>query len=474
MSPLTNRRTDEYGGSRTGRARFLNEVLDAVRSRVGNDFVVGVRIPGDQFDDGGLHIDEMKEIARELATRHQIDFFNVSYYHNNTFGPAGNSIVPMYVPEGQFVYLATAIKEAVGDTPVICVNRILDPRMADAIVREGRADAVAMTRAQIADPHLANKARSGQLENIRPCIGINEGCMGQVMAGSALPMTCAINPSAGREHEHHSAPMPKSVVVVGGGIAGLEFARAAAERGHTVSLFEASDRLGGQLNLAAKIPRLGAMVTPVAYFSAELRRLGVETHLNSPIGAADPALDGADVIAVATGSMSANWLDSTALPAPNMPTMTVREAFIAEHLPRRVAIFATDQTMEALGLADYLSEQGAAVLFATSAPGFGAQVENQTRPFILDRLTKAGVELATLTTLAVDAAGKAILVRGDNQTSIDVEEEFDLLIPAFGAVANPNARTFLDDDRVILIGDAYAPRRIVAATQQAYSAAMHL
>lgn len=470
LSPLTNRRTDEYGGSERARLKFALDVLRAVRNVVGPDFVVGMRASGDQFTTGGLTLDDMKRIIPAIAGAVQLDFINVSYYRNQDYGPASNSIVPMYVPEGRFVYLAEAVKSVV-DLPVFCVNRIVDPRMADDIIAEGRADMVAMTRANIADPLLAVKAAEGRLDEIRPCIGINEGCLGQVMSGSASPMTCAVNPSAGHEHEA-SIPIEASrrIVIIGGGIAGMEVARVAAERGHSVRLIEADESLGGQLRVAARIPGLHDMGRPVTYFERQFELLGVTVELGRRIKADELCDLGADTIVVATGSRGAHWREAGLRAEPTLPWISARDAFDAGRPGLRVLVYTSDQTMEPLGLADRLAEDGATVMLAAKAPSLGGMVENQTRPFILDRLTRAGIELAVVTDLYVDGE-RTTLRRGDRGgEELDVAREFDLLVIAGGAVAVDELFR-CDIDALIdrrLVGDAFAPRKMVAATQQAW------
>lgn len=475
LSPLTNHRTDEYGGSEENRMRFLREVLDGVRARVGDDFMVGLRIPGDQFEDGGLNLDDMCRIVPTLLARAKVDFLNVSYYHAYEYGPAGNSIVPMYVPEGRYVYLATAIKAIAGDVPVFCVNRIVDPAMAEEIIRDGQADMVAMTRAQIADPHLVNKAMQGRADEIRPCIGVNEGCMGQVMSGSASPLTCAVNPSTGHEFEVPAPGPSRSVVVIGGGIAGLEAAHAAAERGHKVRLFEASNELGGQLRLAARIPHLADMLKPVAFYRRRFEVLGVEVYTGRAIEEAELSELEADDILVATGSRGARWDEGGLSHEPAMPWHSARDAYLLDTVGRRVLIHTKDHTMETMGLADLLRTRGCEVTIATPAPGFGSMVESTTRPFILDRLTKAGVRFAPLSTLTSDAEGRVSLTRGDSGGDVaDVNATYDTLILSYGAVAEDRLGMRGEDRRVRLIGDAFSPRRLVAATQHAYAVAVAL
>ncbi|KPK21176.1 MAG: hypothetical protein AMJ76_03365 [Dehalococcoidia bacterium SM23_28_1] len=210
MSPRTNERGDEYGGDEEKRLRFILEVIDAVRAAVGSDFTLGLRTSGDQFQGGGLGLQDMKRIMPKLTAAGKLDYVSV------TVGAGGAIIPPMYMPAAPFVYLAAGIKE-VGDVPVFCVGRITDPVVAEDILAKNQADMVAMTRANL---------------------------------------TCALNPSAGREKEMEITPasVKKTVMVIGAGIAGMEAARVAALRGHSVSLYEKDEQLGGQLQIAAKAP----------------------------------------------------------------------------------------------------------------------------------------------------------------------------------------------------------------------------
>ncbi|MDP2950336.1 MAG: hypothetical protein Q8P22_12465, partial [Chloroflexota bacterium] len=219
ISPTSNRRLDGYGGDEENRLRFAHEVIDAVRAAAGPDFTVGIRISGDQFEPGGLTIEDMKRIVPKLTASGKLDYVNVSL-----IGMLGATIAPMYIPPGRFVYLAAAIKQ-VTDLPVFCIGRINDPVMAEEILANNQADIVGMTRANICDPELPNKARQGRLDEIRRCIACNEGCWGRIT--NAQPITCAINPSVGREKETEITParLKKRVMVIGGGIAGMEAAR---------------------------------------------------------------------------------------------------------------------------------------------------------------------------------------------------------------------------------------------------------
>src|SRR5919198_1907247 len=249
LSPLYNKRTDEYGGSFENRLRLAREVIEEVRRRVGDDWVVGVRISLSDFLPGGLDVQDAVRAARELEADHRIDYVNVTAagYHNIFM-----AIQPADTPDGYLVDLTATVKAAVENLPVFAVGGIKEPALAEDIVASGKADMVAMTRAQIADPEFANKVREGREDDLVHCIRGNQGCIGRVFKG--LPIACTVNPAAGRERRFGSgtlapAESPGRWVVAGGGPAGMKAAVTLARRGHSVVLFEREERLGGQVNL---------------------------------------------------------------------------------------------------------------------------------------------------------------------------------------------------------------------------------
>ncbi|MBI4768664.1 MAG: NAD(P)-binding protein, partial [Deltaproteobacteria bacterium] len=277
LSPVSNRRTDEYGGSLENRMRIHREISEAVREAVGPDFVVGMRLVADELINKGLTLDDAREIALKLEETGNIDYLSVCA------GLAGH-VPPMYYPLGCFVHLAVGIKEVV-NIPVICHGRINDPVQAEQILENNQADFIGMARALICDPEWPKKAKEGRLDEIRKCIGCNQACIGFYQKN--WPISCTLNPEAGREGRLAIIPATKKkrVMVIGGGGAGLEAARVAALRGHQVTLYEKEDTLGGQLNIASKIPGRIDFAEAVRYFSNQMKLLGVEVVLGKTVTA---------------------------------------------------------------------------------------------------------------------------------------------------------------------------------------------
>jgi len=301
LSPLINKRNDDYGGSLENRLRLSIRVLEAVREEVGSDFIVGMRITGDELIEGGLEAEECVEIAQRLEASGMVDFLNIlAGAPYDDLGLAG-WVAPMGMPSAPHLGIAGQIRKAV-EIPILHAGGIADIATARHAVAEGHVDLVGMTRAQIADPHLVAKLARGEEEQIRPCVGLGY-CVDRVNQGKQA--VCGHNAATGREavlpHVFTKSEDPKNVVIVGGGVGGLEAARVCGERGHNVTLYEASDRLGGQLHLAAKGVTRRQIWGVADWLCSEVDRLGVDVQLNRFMEAGDIASQSADVIIIATG-----------------------------------------------------------------------------------------------------------------------------------------------------------------------------
>jgi 2,4-dienoyl-CoA reductase-like NADH-dependent reductase (Old Yellow Enzyme family)/thioredoxin reductase len=303
-SPATNTRTDDYGGSLDNRLRFTFRVLDAIRARIGRDFIVGARLVVDEQWDKGLSKEEGVEIARRLVATGQIDFLNVIRGHIER-DAALLRVIPIHGMAGApHLDFAGEVKEATR-FPVFHAARINDVATARHAVASGKLDMVGMTRAHIAEPHIARLVAAGREDEIRPCVGATY-CLDRIYEGREA--LCIHNAATGREatmpHVIRHADGPrKTIAVVGAGPAGLEAARVAGERGHRVVLFEAADRPGGQVRLAARSQRRRELVGIVDWRMERLRRLGVDMRFNTVAEPADVLAQTPDVVVIATGGL---------------------------------------------------------------------------------------------------------------------------------------------------------------------------
>ena len=276
LSPANNTRADEYGGSLENRMRFLIEILAAIRHEVGDDYCVGVRLPNEEYIPGGLTPDDVAEIARRVEP--YVDYVSL---HMGSYWRFYKLLAPMDEPLANEMPANARITAAV-TTPTMVVGRIMTLDDAERIVADGAADMVSMVRALIADPELVNKTRRGDADLVRPCIGSNFGCVGQLMSTGML--RCVVNVAAAQESTvGFEPPAPvdvrKRVLVVGGGPAGLEAARTAALRGHEVHLYEATRHLGGQVRIAATAPHRSDIGAITEWLTSEVERLGVTIRL---------------------------------------------------------------------------------------------------------------------------------------------------------------------------------------------------
>jgi mycofactocin system FadH/OYE family oxidoreductase 2 len=457
MSPRTNQRSDEYGGDEENRLRFILEVINAVRAAVGSDFTVGLRTSGDQFQGGGLGLQDMRRIMPKLTAAGKLDYVSV------TVGTGGAPIPPMYMPGAPFVYLAAGIKEVV-DVPVFCVGRITDPVVAEDILAKNQADMVGMTRANLCDPELPNKAREGRLDEIRRCIGCNEGCWGR--NAETLPITCALNPSAGREKEMEITPAPvkKRVMVIGAGIAGMEAARVTALRGHSVSLYEKDEQLGGQLQIAAKAPGRQDMAEPVRYYEYQFKLLGVDIHLGSTVDEKIIEENNPDVVIVAAGGVPAAGTFSGAT-QPNV--VQARDILTGKaQAGKKAVLFALDRGMEGLTTADFLSDRGCEVeVLVPWGAIAGFQVEPLTLSFVLSRLYRKGVVVTN--SMRIKAVQENTVVATNILSRQErTIEEVDTVVLALGSVANDSLYKALKGKvrELYLVGQALAPRKMLDST----------
>jgi 2,4-dienoyl-CoA reductase-like NADH-dependent reductase (Old Yellow Enzyme family)/thioredoxin reductase len=402
LSPHFNRRTDTYGGGLAGRLKFPLEVITAVRRVVGKDYPLQCRLNLEEAVPGGRKLSETLLLLPVLQDA-GIDCFHftTSVYSDLIYAPRlpqwASNIANMGTPLACYTHLAKQAK-GVLKVPVIAANRIKDPLTAEMVLREGRCDLVSMGRALIADPELPNKAKVGDIDDINPCIGCNEGCVQRLNFSS--PITCTVNPSVGREKELEikSAVAKKKVFVAGGGPGGMEAARVAALRGHNVTLYEKSDRLGGQLNLACMPPTKQELAETVIWLSRQVHKAGVKVKLNMEMTLEEIEKEKPDVLVVATGAGPTN-VDIKGADGANVVTawdiLSGRDwvPFRLDLSPAKVVVVGGGE----LGseVADLLAEGNKAVTIVTSTEDIALEVNTMLRPALMSRLAFNGVRIIT-------------------------------------------------------------------------------
>ena len=430
-SPEANRRTDKYGGNLENRMRFGFEVFDEVRKLVGDDYVVGIRMSGDELYDQGLTPDDCVAIAKAHVERGYIDFVDVLGGGFRNSMDLDVSMASMRMPVTPFLYLASRIKQEIG-VAVIHGQRVPDVETAARAIEDGHCDLVGMTRPHIADPHIVRKLMAGDVDNIRPCVGSNY-CIDRVVAlGEAL---CVHNPATSRErfmpHSIPRAATRRKVVVVGAGPGGLEAARVAAERGHAVVLFEADDKCGGQINIAAKAPQRESLDGITRWLEGQIGRLGVDLRLATPADAAMVMAETPDYVIIATGGEAdlgdfdgadlavSSWdiLSGAAAPGDN------------------VMVYDDDGRHAAVSTAEFMTSRGVAVEVVTPDRHVAWQVGPSSQPQYLKRLYDGGAILTPdhrLTRLYREG-NKLIAVLANELNGEEEEREVDQVVAERGS-----------------------------------------
>ncbi len=460
FSPATNKRTDEYGGSLENRARFAVEIIQLIKEKCGEKYPVLIRIAGDEFIEGGNTVKEMKQIAKILEDAGVAAINVMAGWHESR-----RPLVTMLVPRGGFAYLAAEIKQAVS-VPVIASHRITDPLTAEKILREGKADMVAMFRPLLADPELPKKAMEGRFNEIRLCVACNQGCMDRVMQGQ--PITCLVNPTVGREAEFRElrAEKKKKVVIVGGGPAGCKAAELLAIKGHDVVLFERTNALGGQLNVAARSPLAYEFAEVGKYFMNVLPKLGVDVRYNQEVTAKDVLAENPDVVIVAVGASPL---------VPDIPG--VENAVTAfDVLLERVKVGDKVVVIGGGGVgcdtAAKLANEGKKVTIVEMLPKIGQDIGISTRWTVLMYLREKGVEMLT-NTKAVEIKPNAVVVDISGERK---EIECNTAVLAVGTKSNDGLYDELKGKvpELYKIGDCVKPRKALDATHEAADLALKI
>ncbi|KQS82405.1 MULTISPECIES: FAD-dependent oxidoreductase [unclassified Rhizobium] len=480
-TPFYNKREDKWGGSLENRTRFSREILSRIRRLCGPDFIVGLTVSDEPGCPTALTRDEITEIVAGLDADGLIDYVTCGSGGYFDYG----SLMPTFLyPERLGIELSARLKKVVTHALVTAESHIRTAENAEITLGEGVADLVSIVRGQIADPHLANKARRGTPEDIRGCLSCNQMCWGR--RSRDYWISCLINPSVGREAEwggdrFEPVTDPQSVLVVGGGPAGLEAARVAAERGHRVILAEASDRLGGAFRLAGEQPRRAQILDLIGWYETRFAKLGVEVRLNTYLEGGDVADIGADVVILATGSLpQENGFQKATPDRAELQGLGRGNVFSAESVMARQArvgtrVIVVDETggWKGCGTAWKLAEQGHQVMLVTPDALVGKELQRTAADAPLRRtLSKLGVQFRTETSVDSWQGNAAVLISHLTGATETVPAD-SLVFATTNSAANWLALELADLGIAFQeIGDGVAPRQAPYAFYEGRKAGM--
>jgi len=481
-TPWSNRRTDAWGGSFDARMRFSCTILEGIRAACGDDFIIGLAVSMDSRSEPALTLDQLAEIVAWHDERRLMDYVTCGTGSYFDFYP----IIPVSLFEQRLgVPFAAALKRVVKHAVVQAESHIRTPAAAEAVLAAGQADMVSIVRGQIADPHLVAKARADRADDIRPCISCNQLCWGR--RSRDYWISCLGNASAGREWRAGDQPppaaSPRTVLVVGGGPAGMEAARVLAERGHRVTLTERTEQLGGQFRLAGRQPSRSQVTDLIAWFGRRLEALGVDVQLGSEMSADDVAKASVDTVALATGSRPPGTGFQRALPmVDRLPGAERADAVSIQDVlddlvtvGRRVVVLDDLGDWRGLGTALHLAERGHQVTIVSSAAVIGGALFHSAADVPLRRRFAAAGGVLRPNTVVMGWDGGSASVR-DTLTGEDDGLAADTLVIA----ETPVSETTLADELRArglpfeAIGDCVAPRRASLAIYEARELALRV
>ena len=452
LSAYVNRRIDEFGGDITGRARFATDIIKNIKQKCGADFPVSVRLSGEEMVDGGMKLNETQVMAR-LLEKAGADAFNITVgAHTGSL----LSIAPYRTPAGFNTYAAEAIKKAV-KVPVIAVGRITDPAMADAVIGEGMADFVGMGRASIADPELPNKVLEGRVDEISPCVCCMTYCITGFYAGNFFPgEPCAINPFAGHETvlKVEPAKEKKTIVIVGGGVAGLEAAWLSASRGHKVILLEKNGKPGGQAYTASVPPNNQGIVRAIKYYITMCKKHGVDIRLNTEATADMVVSLAPDAVILSTGAIP----KGLRVPNDGIAVAQAADVLNGEVIPGN-NVLVVGGGIRGLKTADFLLTLSKSVTVAEMLDIAGEELGDGTRYVLLKALRDGGVNILTSTKVERFTTDGAVCSAPEGETRLS---GYDSVVLAVGAQPYNPLEKELEGKvpEIHVIGDAVEARRI--------------
>jgi mycofactocin system FadH/OYE family oxidoreductase 2 len=461
LSPYSNRRRDEYGGSPENRTRIVLDVLRSVRQAVGDDYPIGMRLSLDELIPGGYTLDDAKGFAVTFARTGLLDYISGDIA---SWMSIPLMVAPMAVPLGYATYAVSAIKEVV-DINVIAFGRINDPYQAEMLLADGHADMIGMARQLLCDPEFVAKAEQGRADEIRACVACNQECIGKLLMLDAIG--CIHNPAAGREKLMGAGTLPKTtqprkVVVVGGGPGGLKAAEIAAARGHHVTIMEKAPELGGQIAQAVKAANRDELGGVIRYLVKQIARLGVDVRLNTEATKDLILREKPDVVVVATG----------AIPGPppfaikgNTPVLFDIDVLAGlDPINQNVALLDMDSHFQGGSVAETLAGRNNHVHVITPTLYAGADIDAGSLILLRQRLAAKSVTYIP-NSVITEIGDRSVALLNVLTGEIETLDGIDAVIVAGHYKANDALYKELKSviGEVHAIGDCVAPRRIEMA-----------
>lgn len=469
VSPYSNKRMDEYGGSIENRIRFPLEIVRMVREEVGPDFLISYRMSATEFLPEGLSLEDARYLAAELE-KAGVNLLHVSAGVNEQPRAMAKVIPLSYTQAGCFAHLAASIKEVV-KIPVVAVGRINSPNLAEEILKTGQADLVALGRGLIADSFWPKKAEEGRLLDINMCIACNEGCIGRLNRNESIG--CTVNPWVGQIEETDSSykavhlDKKKVIMVIGGGPGGMRAAVEIAKRGHKVTLFE-KEKLGGLVNASCKPPGKEEMINLVNYLSYQLQKCNVTVELGREITKGDIINEKPEAIILATGSKPVlPPIKGISLPYVFTAEMLLKGQFDWQAGTKFVVVGAG---MVGLEVAHFLSSQGKEVHVVEIAEAAGTSLSPMVLTVLLDKLEDCKVRISLGTEIREIGADHSLSVYNKGSHRLETLSQIDYVIVSAGYRSDDALEESLKDGdggiKFYKVGDCKSPRKIIDAVSE--------